>query len=257
MQSTQSISNATRYIITILATYQKLNDTQLLEKEKQQILNELLNKTNAVKLIDNFNIVLDDETNDIETIYQMILNQINNNNEKIFNNSSSSICNVTLCNMIQRNNRDRLTKYQLSQVYYGVKEDEQIVLIQLLDKIHCYFMHSFDFGLKFTKNETNYIFQTGKSMKVTSQSQQSLHNDITPDPMLKRVKEIIDKKKYFKTLARFDENRYVTKMNNNNIDERKKMTMTTTTTTTIITTTTTIWIKIVIIISMIKKIKKI
>ena len=67
----QSISNATRYIITILATYQKLNDTTKLESERKQILQELLNKTNAIQLIDNFNIVLDDETNDIETIYQL------------------------------------------------------------------------------------------------------------------------------------------------------------------------------------------
>eukprot|EP01084_Bolivina_argentea_P039945 73809_1 len=148
-------SNATRYIITILVKYQKLNDTQLHQKERHEILNELLN-INAVELIDNFNITIDESiSNNFETIYQMILNQINPNQTSSY---SSSSCNITLCKMIQRNNRDRITKYGISNIYYNIKDDTKIVILQLLDKIHCYFMHSFDFGLKFTKNEINCIY---------------------------------------------------------------------------------------------------
>eukprot|EP01083_Nonionella_stella_P226556 804479_1 len=114
------ISNATRYIITILVKYQKLNDTQLHQKERHEILNELLN-INAVELIDNFNITIDESiSNNFETIYQMILNQINPNQTSSY---SSSSCNITLCKMIQRNNRDRITKYGISNIYYNIKDD--------------------------------------------------------------------------------------------------------------------------------------
>lgn len=36
----------------------------------------------------------------------------------------------------QRNNRERTTKHQqISQTYYGIKDDAKIVLLQLLDKV--------------------------------------------------------------------------------------------------------------------------
>eukprot|EP00483_Globobulimina_turgida_P003057 UN03062 len=164
-----NVSNATRYIITILVKYQKLNDTQLQQKEKQEILNELLN-INAVELIDNFNITIDETiSNDFETIYQMILFQI-----------SSSSCNVALCTMIQRNNRDRITKYGISNIYYGIKDEKKIIILQLLDKMHCFFMHSFDFGLKFTKNELNSIY----NQPIDHNNNNHHHHNTDQDPML-------------------------------------------------------------------------
>ena len=197
-----SNSNAKRYIIAILVKYQRLNEPQLLDKEKQAILNEILS-INAVELIDHFNAILDESNSndaEFEAIHQMLLNQMK---------TPITSCNLSLCKMIQRNNRDRINKYQLSQIYYGIKDDAEIVILQLLDKIHCFLLHSFDFGLKLTQSEQQFVYQSS--------------NDA--DAMLKRLKEIIDKKKkqnISKTSTRFDDNRYVTKINNEHLQKQEE-----------------------------------
>merc|ERR1719204_1680189 len=163
-------NTARKFIIEVLVKYQRLNDTSpSQDKERARILTEL-ESLSPVELLDHFSIVLEHE-NDFETTYQMIMYQMNSSDGDNSSISSSihnptttlASCNDSRCQMIKRNNRERTTKHQqISQTYYGIKDDAKIVLLQLLDKIHVYFAHSFDFGLKFTKSEATYIFQSAE-----------------------------------------------------------------------------------------------
>eukprot|EP01084_Bolivina_argentea_P145190 254539_1 len=212
--SVSIVSNATRYIVNILVQYQKLNDTRLEQKEKQVILNDLLKNIDVVELIDHFNIVLDESVSSeeaFEAMYHMILMQMNNISHDSLQSLSSSarlkvltesVCTVSICKMLQRNNRERIAGYAMSQVYYGVKEETHMIILQLLDKMHCYLMHSFDVCLKWSKRDMNYIYNGTHTHMMEA------------DPMLQRIKEKIDQKKQniAKTSARFDDNRYATRI---------------------------------------------
>merc|ERR1712154_296842 len=58
-------------------------------------------------------------------------------------------CNLNLnrCRMLERNNNHNQDDKNL---YFDDNDDEQVIIEQLLDVIHCYFLHSYDLSLLFT-----------------------------------------------------------------------------------------------------------
>ena len=66
-------------------------------------------------------------------------------------------CNLSQCVSIRRNRRNRDMENKQS---YSSQDSRCIVREQLLDKIHCYFYHSFDTGHKLTEKEKQRILET-------------------------------------------------------------------------------------------------
>ena len=68
-------------------------------------------------------------------------------------------CNLSNCLLLQRNGRDRFQIKQndglLRDLYFGADIVEQ----QLLDTIHCNFMHSYDRGMRLSLNLKNWYYQ--------------------------------------------------------------------------------------------------
>eukprot|EP01084_Bolivina_argentea_P255420 429586_1 len=89
-----------------------------------------------VDLVNDFHKLLH-RSNEFENIYQMLIHQSNNN----------SPCVISECICMKRNQRNR-TKNEIV-----LSELCDIVTQQLLDRVHCYFFHSFDIGYRLTKND--------------------------------------------------------------------------------------------------------
>ena len=186
-----------------------------------------------MELLDNFNFVLDNEK-EFDTTYQMLLFQMNADNDNSSVSSSIhyaadslSTCKVSFCGMVQRNNRDRISKHSMTpSVYFGQKEESSVVILQLLDKIHVYFLHSEH--LKFNKTESEYIFHSRHSaisasstksvLITTGTTAADLSNSAVADmdPMLRRLHEVIERKFQFNksanTSSRYHDLRYITRI---------------------------------------------
>merc|ERR1712228_66483 len=68
-----------------------------------------------------------------------------------------SICNVKQCQFIKRNHASNDMKNEQVIDFYGFSQVQQTTRIQLLDRIHSYFLHSFDVGFRLTKSEKHQI----------------------------------------------------------------------------------------------------
>ena len=78
-------------------------------------------------------------TNLIESIY----------NELINNTADNVRCDIGKCSMYSRNNRERET------VNIECKDKKLSMFIDILDTIHCYFIHSVDVGFRIIQPITN------------------------------------------------------------------------------------------------------
>eukprot|EP01084_Bolivina_argentea_P160094 278808_1 len=81
-------------------------------------------------------------------------NQNENEFKMIYN--KFGFCNIENCKLFKRNNRDRNKN---ENGLYGIndKNKKQIIIEQILDKIHCFYMHCFDIGYKLTNSEKDII----------------------------------------------------------------------------------------------------
>eukprot|EP01084_Bolivina_argentea_P210056 357668_1 len=101
------------------------------------ILNSYEHNNEEIKLdIDNLNI-----TNTLND-YIHLMNLHENQFEEIFN-SFDKICDITACPMFKRNHRQRVKNNHNTD---NIEDIFQTVKQQILDKIHCYFKHSYDIG---------------------------------------------------------------------------------------------------------------
>eukprot|EP01084_Bolivina_argentea_P068835 125291_1 len=151
--------NALKRIAIILNEYKKWMDIMdnndiNIEDEKIEnnnivnIINKYSSDYNLIELVNDFNFLLFEHSSDIEL-------------ENMYNN----ICDILQCkpkidncSAIKRNQRDKSMKYneQMEMLYYGINDNKQIITIQILDNIYCYFLHSFDTN-RLTSNEQNTI----------------------------------------------------------------------------------------------------
>eukprot|EP01084_Bolivina_argentea_P134895 237800_1 len=67
----------------------------------------------------------------------------------------SKPCQASTCKMMQRNYRDRDNNDLNIRQLYFTENDADIVKQQIIDKIHCYYAHSFDIGDKVSQSEND------------------------------------------------------------------------------------------------------
>eukprot|EP01084_Bolivina_argentea_P263425 445869_1 len=80
-------------------------------------------------------------SNDFENIYTILNTDCNN----------GLVCDPSSCVMMTRNYRNRLFTHENNDELYWTDNAMDIVKQQLIDKIHCYYIHSFDIGFKISK----------------------------------------------------------------------------------------------------------
>eukprot|EP01084_Bolivina_argentea_P052484 96422_1 len=115
------------------------NNTQLIshmnKKIEDCILAEIGDGYKTIDLLNDFHHIMSVHSCDFEEIY-----------EKFIINEQ---CSTTQCLMLKRNQRDRSleTKNEtlLTRLYFN---ENDILLQQLLDSIHCHYFHSFDIGYR-------------------------------------------------------------------------------------------------------------
>eukprot|EP01084_Bolivina_argentea_P074585 135290_1 len=110
----------------------------------QDVYNKSGNNYNSIDLLNNFNHLLHVHSNDFEYIY-------NHLNQMLYDNKG---CKLRDCLLMKRHQRDRttITKNEtiLHNMYYN---NDDRTDQQLLDRVHCHFLHSFDIGCKLTQQE--------------------------------------------------------------------------------------------------------
>eukprot|EP01084_Bolivina_argentea_P025742 47867_1 len=140
----QNVSNALR-------NYALYTDKSEDEKNKpcivRDVYQKISNKYNSVSLLNDFNHLLHLHPYDFEDIYNIL-------NDKVYNGKG---CNLDECLLTRRHYRDRtkMSKKKMTKWLYFA--DDDIASQQLLDRIHCYYFHTFDIGYKLRKCEKQNI----------------------------------------------------------------------------------------------------
>eukprot|EP01084_Bolivina_argentea_P130045 229606_1 len=113
-------------------------------KEEEQ----KVHSNNVVNLLNDFNHILFMHSDDFEEIYNISLTHV----------FEDEPCDISNCLMMMRNKRERakISKNEqiMNQLYANC---DNVVVQQLIDRIHCYIFHSFDIGYKITNKEKQEI----------------------------------------------------------------------------------------------------
>ena len=147
------------HIINILAKYRFYIDTSQNEQSKlciaTNVYNTKQNQYNDINLLNDFNHLLESHRHEFEEIYNMLKNEIYNNND----------CRLRECLSMRRHHRDRhkITENEeiLNELYNG---NDDIVSQQILDRAHCHYMHTFDIGYRLTKRDKQDIMNEEKKL---------------------------------------------------------------------------------------------
>eukprot|EP01084_Bolivina_argentea_P191313 328637_1 len=129
--------------------------------QKDVLKTEIRDKYSSVNLLNDFNHLLRCHSICDEYICHLL-------NQVIYKNNCMSGCKLNECMLMKRHHRDRHKISQKEQILKALYFDEEdivgIVLQQLLDRIHCHYLHSFDIGYKLTvKDKEDIIYQEKKS----------------------------------------------------------------------------------------------
>eukprot|EP01084_Bolivina_argentea_P202350 345751_1 len=97
-----------------------------------------------VTLLNDFNHLMKIHSCQFEEIYNILIYTIYNN----------APCDLSTCLSVQRNYRDRNNESDTTykRLYFTDNIDETIIH-QIFDRIHCYYLHTFDTGYKLSKSE--------------------------------------------------------------------------------------------------------
>ena len=68
-----------------------------------------------------------------------------------------TLCDIKQCQFLHRHHLSNDMKNKKAIDYYGFSEPQQTTRTQLLDRIHSYFLHSYDVGFRLTKSEKHQI----------------------------------------------------------------------------------------------------
>ena len=97
------------------------------------IINEQLNgnKYDTIALLNDYHHILFSHHDQMEDVYNYL--QIN--------------CKLHFCSAMRRNYRDRhCAQNNRSKIYFNFESAKEVNVIQILDQIHCHFLHSFEIG---------------------------------------------------------------------------------------------------------------
>eukprot|EP01084_Bolivina_argentea_P229073 386710_1 len=151
-------------ISNILKQYRLFIDTM------QALPTEICNNgenddSKSVEMVSINNVYINSAYNDTHLLndFDHLLLQHSNEFEEIYNLFTGicyeeKICDLSQCLMLRRNQRNRfaITKNEnaLQKLYFN---NDLCVTQQLIDRIHCYYFHTFDIGFKLPMNEVNEI----------------------------------------------------------------------------------------------------
>eukprot|EP01084_Bolivina_argentea_P260230 439408_1 len=129
---------------SVLMQY-NLNDTKTIYSFVNQ------GQYNAVELMNDFHHLCFDHDEEFEDIHNYLIS------DKVL----GATCNKLNCKLLYRNNRDRdlcsKNDEVLRLLFYNTVLSEERIIDQLIDKIHCYYLHSFDTGKRLTRSEEKYL----------------------------------------------------------------------------------------------------
>eukprot|EP01084_Bolivina_argentea_P259231 437338_1 len=108
----------------------------MMNKYHQYVFN---NKTTIDELMKYCFIILDD--------YFHLISDHNDNESFKFIYNRLTKCDVTNCIIFSRHYRNRNKEGNVQEMY-GMLDEREIISVQLMDKVHCYYLHSYDMGRK-------------------------------------------------------------------------------------------------------------
>ena len=135
---------------------------------------------------------------------------------------------VTGCKSLVRNNRNRLSKYKNNhQLLYYDTQSIQVNVEQIMDMIHCYFLHSYHLGLSLTSKEFVYIHSNNDNNNDSSDDDDdddddNNNNDMNGDTVkIQNIQKIVNRKRkrieYLRGTDRLmNDNKFTTKIQNDN-----------------------------------------
>eukprot|EP01084_Bolivina_argentea_P116020 206227_1 len=126
-------------IVSFLQHYKHMDEE--IENDEDKLI-QLYEETYS-ELLDDFIRVTTQHVNEIDDIYDMIIN-----NDSI----EVNICDAYKCNCSSRHNRNRMLDFKNS-ASNDVQDIKHIFVRNLFDKIHCYILHVYDFGYRIHKND--------------------------------------------------------------------------------------------------------
>eukprot|EP01084_Bolivina_argentea_P206686 352804_1 len=141
-------------------------------------------KKHTISVLNDFHHVLLAHSHQFEQIYHVLVKD--NRNKK---------CDASECLILRRNHRNRclLSKNdeKLRELFFieGTGYDYDICKQQLLDKIHCHFLHSFDLGYRLSHIEILNVQKMLKSVECNEEVD-------TVDKMVKQIAYICKQKQY-------------------------------------------------------------
>eukprot|EP01084_Bolivina_argentea_P004406 8371_1 len=127
-------------------------------------------------LLNDFNHLLSKHQHQFEDIHNIL------NDESYDQNG----CNLSQCLLIRRNWRDR--SVETDRKLYFNNDSYGIIRQQLIDRIHCYYMHSFDIGHSITINEQNEIIENVNELK---NDEQIADSGLVRDVIVTRLSNLI------------------------------------------------------------------
>eukprot|EP01084_Bolivina_argentea_P000772 1421_1 len=149
-------------------------------KEGKGTFYEELELLDTVQLLNDFNYLLKFHKDNFEDIYNYLI-------ENIYNNKA---CKLSKCLSMKRNHRDKYlySKHddKLKSLYFNNSETQDILRQQLLDRIHCFYFHSFDTAYKFMNAETRQFMKNSEVSDTAS---------IDSDNVLSMIRTNIDNKR--------------------------------------------------------------
>ena len=131
----------------ILSIYhQSDRDKHLIYEIKSKIGNDYGN----IDILNDFNHLLHHHSNHFESIYHSLQRTLSTQNE----------CCLAECSLMIRNQRDRnrMTEHKQDlKALYFTEDIKEIATLQLLDRIHCFYFHSFDIGFKLMNRDKEHM----------------------------------------------------------------------------------------------------
>eukprot|EP01084_Bolivina_argentea_P108376 193694_1 len=148
-----SICPSLQVISNILKKY----DTFLNEDNQTDILT----KVTCINLVNDFNHLLSYHAQQFEDFYRTL-------NQTIYGKKG---CNMLYCKSLVRHqrNREQISDNKDLPTIYSAEQ-------QLLDRIHCYYLHSFDTGYKLTNQEKHDVLNNTNSKNTTTEHQKITFN---------------------------------------------------------------------------------
>eukprot|EP01084_Bolivina_argentea_P085803 155086_1 len=142
-------------VLQLMTGYKSYIDNQIFIKQLciANIYQKIANKYSVTDALDDFNHLVHSHVHEFEEIYNIL-------NDAIYNNNGCELCN---CLLMRRHHRNRsvVTKneYILDELFCS---SNGIVELQILDRVHCHYFHSFDIGFKLTQTEKRDIMNQEK-----------------------------------------------------------------------------------------------